>query len=178
MPRETSQWPFGLIDLHVVIAATGLGFGLARWNYDLFRMGRSPVPGTSWGGVVAFVSIFSPIMLSWSLGMVVLRWRGPAWKSRRRLMREPGFVASVAAWVGLGIYLVTSGLVLLAGPPRRFRDPSSMLPYVVGASVVLGWTSLAIQGRWHPCPGWVDRAGRYLGYGWIALFALGWLRFN
>ena len=37
-------------------------------------------------------------------------------------------------------------------------------------AVALAWIVLFISGRWESESGWVDRAGRAIGFLWIALF--------
>ncbi len=41
-------------------------------------------------------------------------------------------------------------------------------PEYKGASVIpITWLLLVLGRRWRPEPGWIDRAGRLLGWSWI-----------
>ena len=38
----------------------------------------------------------------------------------------------------------------------------------VSFAVIGGWSTLALSGRWHPEPSWIDAAGRVTGVIWLA----------
>ena len=42
-----------------------------------------------------------------------------------------------------------------------------LLAHHAGWAVAVSWLTLALTGRWHPEPSWVDRWGRVLGWTWI-----------
>ncbi len=42
----------------------------------------------------------------------------------------------------------------------------------VGFGVVAVWGTMALARRWRPEPGWIDRAGRVIGWLWIALIPI------
>jgi hypothetical protein len=44
-------------------------------------------------------------------------------------------------------------------------------PGTGGFAVAVAWATLALVGRWEPEASWVDRLGRALGAGWIAMAA-------
>lgn len=39
----------------------------------------------------------------------------------------------------------------------------------IGAAVAASWTFLFVSGEWRPERSWIDRAGRVLGWYWIAI---------
>jgi hypothetical protein len=50
---------------------------------------------------------------------------------------------------------------------------------MIGVAVGSGWVLLLVSGRWRAEPSWIDRAGRVLGWFWIAIFPLtGWWDFH
>jgi hypothetical protein len=49
--------------------------------------------------------------------------------------------------------------------------PSSLvtISHSAGMAVASTWLALRLGGWWHPAPTWIDRAGRVLGWYWIAI---------
>jgi hypothetical protein len=43
---------------------------------------------------------------------------------------------------------------------------------MIGAAIASSWMLLLVSGRWCPERGWIDRAGRWLGWFWIATLPL------
>src|SRR5262249_5094811 len=43
---------------------------------------------------------------------------------------------------------------------------------MIGVSVGSSWVLLPVSGRWRPEPTWIARAGRVLGWFWIAILPL------
>jgi hypothetical protein len=79
-----------------------------------------------------------------------LRWPRPAWPI---LVRQPGFVACLAALIGFCF----EGRLQYVG-----------FPFLTAAAVLLAWGALLGLRRWESEPSWIDRLGRMLGIGWIA----------
>jgi hypothetical protein len=110
------------------------------------------------------------------------------------ILRLVGFATMCARVMGqsnLGIRNVTSigggGIGRLSGafmglPPGylcfdfdHFLNTMAMIGVAIGS----GWMLLLVSGRWRPEPSWIDRAGRVLGWFWIAILPLtGWWDFH
>ena len=74
-----------------------------------------------------------------------------------------------------GVWACVAPLVALLSLPAlgRYFALEFSPPLIFPAAVAAAWLILALCGRWHPEPSWVDRAGRGLGLGWLVLFLLG-----
>jgi hypothetical protein len=107
-----------------------------------------------------------------TFALLVIRLRRPRPRFRR-LNRQPGFVACVAAGLTLLLCGATSLPLLAHG-----KDWVSFISYApeVCFAVVGAWLALALAGRWHTEPGWIDRMGLAVGVLWIASNLLTWLR--
>ena len=150
-----------------------------------------PISAFSWQADLWTVEAFSRVPAWMTLGLVpstmalfVLRLRHPR-PRRRRLMRQPG---AVACTVATNVFLITS-LGITAAVAIRYLSVwrfsvwamyflplyfhcayGIRLPTLMGAGVTCGWATLALGGRWHPEPSWIDRAGRLVGACWVVLF--------
>ncbi len=91
-----------------------------------------------------------------ALLLIRLRRPRPGW---RALMRQPGFVAVVAAVVGFWAFWYGG----------YYGVPVPRPSILSGSAVLLAWAFLAATGLREREPGWVDRAGRLVGFVWIAL---------
>lgn len=135
--------------------------------------------------VVAFV----PSAASLSLAVLALRLRRP--RSRwRRMIRQPGLIACLAALGGLAVGLVYTAFNVLENarmitrPPGEVpyaSDPTNWIltfdwsgPLPAGFAVAVAWSTQALVGRWRAEPSWIDRLGRLVGVGWMALGVAGW----
>ncbi len=87
---------FKITDAMVLIAATAVGLALARgaYPYDLLR----PRVGSYLSWLLNGPS--SCLVAAWAMAVVVLRLRRPR-PPRRRLVRQPGFVAGVASLMAM-----------------------------------------------------------------------------
>lgn len=96
-----------------------------------------------------------------ALTLVVVCWRlrapRPSWSA---LLRQPGFVACVAAIAGFVVFL-----------EANYFGANVRPAVAIGWAVATAWVLLVIGRRWGPERGWIDRLGRVAGVGWIA-FAL------
>jgi len=165
---------FTLLDCAILIAATGVGLALLRVCLDGFPYrspARSPQAALqirmTW--IVTAVSVF---LCCWTIALLALG----LWPPRapfRRLARQPGFVASADATVGIAAHLTVWTIELTLGHiVFDARNVSRIVggfeiyasPMVAGA-----WLSFLLSGRWKPVATWVDWAGRVIGSAWIAL---------
>jgi hypothetical protein len=153
-------------------------------------------------GVGVCLVLASPFAMAWTLAILGLRLRRPRAPWRRlvrqpglvaglmaalvlvvrltgfatmclRVMGQPNLaVWNVAGAGGIG----RGGGVFIGLPPGyllwfdsdHFLNTMAMIGVAVGS----GWVLLLLSGRWRPEPSWIDRAGRVLGWFWIAILPL------
>lgn len=163
-------------------------------------------PGfTGWiNGLWSCLVLASPFAAVWTLAILILRLRHPCprWS---RLLRQPGLVACLAAalvlayrllgfatlWVRVHgqSYLAIWFVRLRSSQYVRMQWPWHNLLFdidhflntmgMMGLAVACGWMLLLASGRWRPERSWIDRAGRVLGWFWIAILPLtGWWDFH
>ncbi|AGA28428.1 hypothetical protein [Singulisphaera acidiphila] len=182
---------FGLVDAMAFIAAIAAGFASYRVCIERWA-GLGPIPFSRQPDLwpIEFLYGFTtwvPLWLApWTVALLLLRFRQPR-PCLRRLVRQPGFVADVAASLVLtvGVVAIVLVLVLRCLPTSRlvFWGASSwplffrcafdlQLPTLMGAAVAVGWSMLCLGGRWRPERSWLDRLGRALGYCWVALLLI------
>ena len=168
---------------------------------DLAELGatvplRKPFAGwikSLWGCLV----LASPFAMIWTLAILGLRLRRPRdrW---RRLVRQPGQVAGLMAALVLAVCMVGfatmcvrvigqptlwiwtakysgGGGAWMGWPPGyllfetdHFLDTMAM----IGVAVAASWVLLLLSRQWRPERSWIDRAGRGLGWFWIAILPL------
>ena len=182
---------FNLGDVAIVVAAVGVGCGLTRQSWlDLAAGGWTYLPRNSsrWSGDRVPALWFQIAGTAWAvatfavLGMRLRRPR-PRW---RRLMRQPGWVACLAAAIAVvavagfvqarvttvRIAIATAGIgggdVIVRGD-ARFEILAAHLVPAGGLSVLVAWALLRADGRWAAERSWIDRAGRLIGVGWLLL---------
>ncbi len=160
--------------------------------------GHSASPITGWiEGLWGCLVRASPFAMAWTLAILVLRFLRPRprWV---RLVRQPGFVACLMAALALVWRLIgfATMCVRVAGDPglaawlpRHFEgrgcfmggNPGWLLfdtdhflntMAMIGAAVASGWILLLVSGQRRPERSWIDRAGRALGWFWIAILPL------
>ena len=108
-----------------------------------------------------------------TVALVPLRFSRPR-PPLRRIVRQPGFQASVAACVGL-LWHAKLIAYYLSHPwadasDRYFFFVGIGLPEAIGPAVATAWIGLALSGGWRSERSWVDRLGRLLGAVWIASY--------
>ena len=206
----TTPRKFFISDAIVLVAATAVGLFVFRPYYAVASLDWTP-PFANATWIVGSIScvwnglaLAFPIVIAWTIALVGLRLRAPR-PSWRKLLRQPGFVAGLAATVVLAVRFCgfatmcarvvgqpslslvsvrrTGGGGFMAGPPPgnllfeldHFVSTMALL----GASVAACWIFLLASGSWRPERGWIDRAGRVLGWFWIATLPLtGWWDFH
>jgi len=183
-----------LADVMVLIAMTAVGlasyvlldgalFGAGRYFFGLFRRPLGPWCSEEVLDLISgVVALLLPLVGGWTLALPVLRFRRPR-PSRRRLGRQSGVLACIAATAGMALFAGAVGcLVLLrwsfgsrmVAPTRTWRYAWAgdiLLDHLVvsaGLSVVSVWVVQALTGRWRRPADWIDRLGRWLGWLWIA----------
>ncbi len=148
-------------------------------------------------GLWSCLVLASPFAMAWTLAIFGLRLGRPRprW---RRLIRQPGFVAGLMAATVLVFRLsgfatmywrVGSDPALAVWNPRLDRPKGCIVAgnpgllafdtdhflgtmAMIGLAVALTWMLMLACGRWRPERSWIDRAGRVLGWFWIATLPL------
>jgi hypothetical protein len=169
---------FTILDAMILVAATALGFWLARSKilHDAAvspRTGRYPWQTWSAASFLVIEGV--------TLGVVAIRLLPPR-PPLRRLARQPGFLAvfTVAMNLAAGTAVVArdwlnvpnSGPGLLEWLGMYLHFPGVYLS--VAFAVTLAWAIGGLQGLRWTRPDWIERAGRWLGIAWLIywLFAL------
>lgn len=164
--------PFTVIDAMALIAATAVGLAGGRYLTDLRLRG---CPG--------FVTRELPMLLSWTVALLALRFRGPR-PERRLALSQPGAAACATVLLFLTLTPVLWGL--------SWAIKSALYSYAqvrpvgivwAGTLIVIGsaacgavvagaWLALAVSGLRRPEPGWLDRLGRIAGTCWVLHFGV------
>ena len=157
-----------IADALILVAAAGVGFAFARDWLGRYRQ----LNGNSFTGYEVFIYTTCWAALAISIALIPLRLRRPRprWRSLRW---QPGLVACLAVLVSL----VCSTFTYL---PTIIKTPAGVTlwlqmvvwPTHIGPVIVAMWSLLAIGNRWRSEASWIDRAGRTLGFFWIASYAL------
>jgi hypothetical protein len=181
---------FRLSDAMILIAATGMGFGVLAW------LSRSTDGELSWWNLWSEVSIvfqnsgrgslaegilylcaevaslMSPLVAMWTLALLPIRLIAPR-PRLRRIACQPGWIAVCAACSALAaIGLQMIGVVLVGGTdiasaPTIVADIFMYSPMFLGMAVAASWMTLCVGRRWRADRSWVDRSGRAVGCFWI-----------
>ena len=160
------NFPGSVLDflLHIVVKA--------RWWDDLLAhiTSRRTIPslvGVDVRSLLAkdmlnfAVGLLTGPLLGLTLAMLMLRLRQPR-PPLVTLLRQPGFVACLAAPLGVFVFIEAN---YLGGDFR---------PHPTVAGLILGaWAILAVSRRWEAEAGWIDRLGRLVGAAWLALAFFG-----
>lgn len=187
---------FTIVDAMLLIGATGLALAWLRLQSRAELFGP-PFWGLSHGYDTAGRLLQSlwdlalwavPPMAAWSVATFLLHLRRPR-PIVRRLMRQPGFVASLIVTVTLLVnvlWQMAPYAVLhwedASGELGAFSGALELALFgevaracaVTGIAVGLAWLQLALSGRWRRDPNWLDRAGLAVGIFWIALGPIAW----
>jgi len=187
-----------LLDVMALIAATAIGFSLARtYSLEVLSNDLKHYPFlprvllTSWAYILAVL----PVPAMWSIALFGLSLRRPR-PDLRRLARQPGFVAAGAVTL-VGAIRLAGFLTLIArtlgnrsytlgaffdalAMTVSFRGPVNVATvyntayfassaFGTSMAVAAAWLLLVVSGRWRSEPAWLDRLGRGLGAYWIGI---------
>lgn len=190
--RKPATRRFTIADGMILIGFTAVGLA---WTARVWRiaswMDKPPETwGQAWNWLVAFFALAMPCLLFWTLAVSVLRMRTPR-PSRRRITRQPGMTACLAATLGLVPFVLIAIIFIWqeikagrAGGDYWVRIPAGLLEMLemgapsIGLVVLIAWVLLVIQGRWRRERGWIDRAGLFVGVAWIVsggVFGVVWV---
>ena len=122
---------------------------------------REPI-GRALSAFWAMIDVFGV-----GVAIAAFRPRGAAW--RRPWRGRGGITIATLAVCSLtwGVWLA----LRLGSTPVGYRAPIYFeweLAHKTRAGLVLGaWVASALLGRWGARPDWLDRAGRWIGWGWL-----------
>jgi hypothetical protein len=181
--RTAVRRKFTLVDAMVLIAAVAVAFVMIREYLDhLYGRHLALTPPEKftlpsyWKYGTFLIRVLAPLATSLSLALWVLRLLPPR-PSLRRLLRQPGMVASTTTVLGTIIFLLKVVLNDLfnyfeATGVRQLQALWLIRLPLSGEIVAVTWVLLMFSGCWRTEASWVDRAGRALGVYWItsALF--------
>jgi hypothetical protein len=161
----SSSRTLGILDVMILIAATGVGLALVH-ETDVLPRSSAPrklqLPIAVLESSVPFLVTGTPAALA-----VSLRGPRPRW---RTLARRPGLLAcAVATLLSVASLLPLvrlAGSIDFASLPVHPQSRALYLGYP-GCGVAGGWLVMALGGFWRAEPTLIDRLGRALGVGWI-----------
>jgi hypothetical protein len=156
--------PLTLLDVMILVAATGVGFHFCRASMD-----RQLVETKSW----TTINLASFVAASWTISVLAIRLVPPR-PGFRRLMRQPGTVACLIVAIVIAVKALYCGVIGAVAPPIKpnWFETLALQSGSFGAAVCVAWLMLLLSGRRLPEPSWIDRLGRALGAYWIILLAI------
>ena len=180
--QPTSPRPLTLLDAMILVAATASACPVIRWigkDFDpdeslpdlflgLLAQGRFG----AFGAVLAILSL--PFAVAWTVAVIPLQLKRPR-PARRRLARQPGWMAACSAVPGMMLLALGVGVIFLGwGRSSFYLDDLefslfALAPSLAGATVLGSWMTLIVGGRWRAEASWIDRLGRALGVYWLAM---------
>jgi hypothetical protein len=181
-----------LLDATLLVGSAAIGFGLFEIVHrGLFQgwiwiMDHGLPDPNSWTALSAIVTcsdvavFLIPVVAPWTVLLILLRLRPPrpSWK---RIWRQPGMAACLAAivgwlWSALAV-LLAFDIVYVTRPFRTYHPPfewvqtwlSDEVFMYVGLAVAAAWTVIVASGRWTRPVDWIDWLGRIVGAIWIVI---------
>ena len=173
---------FTLIDAVAFIAATAIGFALARLALSLLKARSIQFlarPRWVQYSVLHGMLWIIPVLFALSIAILPLSLRQPRPRFRS-IIRSPGFVMNIAAIAGVLCVSVQNMGEMAIDPSRAdviyVQMVSSQLPGDVGYFVVGSLVALALFGRLRPRAVWTDRLAYSMGWVWVGITLLQWTR--
>jgi hypothetical protein len=173
---------FTIGDAMILIAATAIGFAGSASFYRELAPGMDSFDG-SWANTrqrsTELAVLMIPCLIAWTVTLIIIRLRQPR-SSWRRLSREPGMTAGLAALLPLSFTAVVIPVLIFHASrtgrlPVGFwsKFPGNLMELffvpapVIGLCVLVAWVMLVLQGQWRSRREWIDQAGRLVGSLWI-----------
>ncbi len=177
-PRKRPCRPFTLADGMILIGATALTLRYFRGHWDDYRdwasgLGFGMTPMSRVDVACCFASAFAG---PWTLAYLVIRHLPPR-PSRRRIGRQPGLIAAIAALLTMAL-----GLASLIVAARIYGQPGLGWTFPLNATRNCG---LTVAGAWFVAgygrvirkeDGWIDGLGTGLGVYWVAQLVMMYAR--
>jgi hypothetical protein len=119
-------------------------------------------------GMVLLADFLTPS----SFAVLAIRLRRPRPRVRR-LARQPGFAACLAASGAGTVVAVLAVLFRIIRPKEDISGLWFMSILSLPFAVLGAWLLLAATGRWRrPVPGGVERLGWLIGWAWLAIIGM------
>jgi hypothetical protein len=162
-----------ILDGLILVAATAVGFALARAGYLSLGWGTRP---DRIARLADGTRLASCLVLAWTMAFLPIRMRmpRPPW---REVLRQPGLVAccAVCLSVVVGTITVVPLVVFASAKLDSFSVQniavSVMSNQSIAHAVAAAWMALAFSGVGRSDGGWVDRLGMALGTFWVLALA-------
>jgi hypothetical protein len=181
---------FRLVDVTILVAATGLGCALVRglsavtdgecsWGTLYETVGELPRDLRSMGWIwpaidlcYLLMALALPFLAMLTLALIPIRLLGPRprW---RHLARQPGIMAAFASALAIASIDLPCIAVLLHSIEENARPKFDSDIYIIvlsisiGLAVMVSWMTLFVGRGWRAERSWVDRLGRGAGVVWI-----------
>ena len=175
-----------IVDGMILVAVVAVGLWLSAMNFIPWFRAMLSIPPDVWAG--------NPVWLAWHWGSLLARHTQPMvavltlgvlfarlshpHPALRRLVRQPGFAACVAGTLAVlvtgGLNVATTNHGFVVGHQFQGYVWVALFPqgFEPGVAVAACWLLLALGGRWHPEPSWIDRVGRGLGIYWMTMILI------
>jgi hypothetical protein len=162
---------FTILDAMILVGVTSVGLAWNRWAFQHFSTFDGP-----FDRLPSIHKLFNLLMWNlvphlalWSLAILVLGLRGPR-APFRAIVKRPGMSACSAA--SMAILFEAAWYI-----PFKIGHPGGVLSGIliihecerVGFAVGGAWLVLMVGTLWKSEMNWIDRAGRVLGFSWIAV---------
>lgn len=157
-----------LLDLIVLIVGCAGGLSIGRYCIGIGAHRAGYIWGPERLAVVLAWGYSQGLALTVTLLVLRIRRPRPSW---RDLMKQPGLVACLV--VTMARLLSLQQLMIYYFQGQRLIAIALMLDGVgFGYTVLVAWVTLRLSGGWTPEAGAIDRLGRLVGWGWIAVYAI------
>jgi hypothetical protein len=176
--RAGFQRRFTLLDGMIAIAALAAELGLIRslefgfdWEFHSKFWTETRWFFRSWAidkFVMQIFQLATTAALCSTIAALAYRLRRPRprW---RRLAGQPGTAAIMVAVASSTMTLPLVALRFSESPESSAGTFLGMVAVLAGFGVATRWAMLLLARRWQSEPSWIDRLGRLVGLGWIAL---------
>lgn len=174
---DRSERRLTLLGILLLVAVTSLGLLGTRFIHRISDFSPESYY-LRWRMNVDGLAIYSsPMLIAWTLFVMLYTMVRP-WPSLRAAVGQPGFVACVAAVVGLIDSITYFTMSMVAD---QSTQPSVSLYYLNACSnlvenagwlIIGSWLALALAARWKPGPSWTDRFGCFVGFCWSIEFLI------